>query len=678
MVSGPPQRTPNRLADSKSPYLRLHSMDPVDWYPWGEEAFRRAREEDKPILLSIGYSSCHWCHVMQRESFMNPVIADIINRYFIPVKVDREERPDVDAVYMRAVLAMAGSGGWPLTVFLTPDLKPFYGGTYFPPERRGGLPSFKEVLLAVKDAWERRRVELLGSGSGLFEIVTRALSIQPAGEVELRGDIMDAAFDQIVLLFDDEYGGLRGAPKFPTPTIHLFLLRYWRISGEDFALKMVQKTLRSMFTGGIYDHAGGGFHRYSVDRFWGTPHFEKMLYDNSMLLRLYAEAYVASRDSLLRYIARDTALWLLSELKAPSGGFYSSLSAESGGVEGGYYLFSWEEVSGALGEEVARLLGCSPSGNFAPGLNVLRLPRDPERLGEALGMRVEDALDYVRRRLSSLRRGREKPDVDDKIIAAWNGLAVYALSYAAPVLSMRELIDEASRAAEFVLRELYMGERLARYYRNGPSEAPGTLEDYALLGLGLLDLYEWGGMPGYLEEAEGLASDILDLFSSQSGGFYDVPPDADIPVRPMKVDDNAYPSGYSASVQLLARLHLLTGKDRYREAALSAIRRVWQRLQDEPVSHTSLIQAIPLFLGRGGQIVVASPGDPWEDLMGLASRVYEPYIEVSAACSEATRMLWEGKTALGGKTAFYFCRGFKCLLPTTSLEELESFIKLGH
>ncbi len=665
------RRRLNRLADSRSPYLQLHADDPVDWYTWGEEAFRKAREEDKPIFLSIGYLSCHWCHVMQRESFKNHTISNILNKYFVPVKVDREERPDIDAIYMRAVLLLTGQGGWPLTVFLTPDLKPFFGGTYFPPEPRYNLPSLKDVLLAVKEAWEKRRSEILNSGSNLFELVSKSLTLRVEGEAEVKIDAIDMAYDQLVLLFDDEFGGIRGAPKFPMPTSQLFLLRYWRLKGEPMALRMVEKTLNAIFLGGIYDHVGGGFHRYAVDRAWTVPHFEKMLYDNGMLLKLYAEAWAATKNPLYLYVVRDTSRWLLSELKSAGGGFYSALSAESRGVEGGYYLYSWDEVAGALGDEVARMLGCTPVGNFGNGLNVIRLPPKPEKISEALGMDLFSALDYISKKLGEHRRKKQKPAVDDKIIASWNGILLSGLSYAAAVTADTVLSNAARDAVEFILKELYLDGELRRYWREGPAEARGLLEDYALLGCGLLDLYQWTGGGKYLDAALSLADDILEKFDSQSGGLHDTPPDPDTPIRPMSIEDHAYPSGYAAAVQLLAQLYLLTGEERFFEPARRAVKAAWQRLQDDPLSHISIISAIPFVLDLGGQLVVATTGDPWQHLCQLASKIFEPYVVVSPSRSEALKSLWVGKEAAGGGATYYFCRGFKCLLPTESLEELK-------
>ncbi|MEM0444775.1 MAG: thioredoxin domain-containing protein [Nitrososphaerota archaeon] len=664
----------NRLADAKSPYLRSHADDPVDWYAWGEEAFKKAREEDKPILLSVGYSSCHWCHVMQRESFKNPAIADIINNNFVPVKVDREERPDVDSIYMRAVILMTGQGGWPLTVFLTPDLKPFFGGTYFPPEPRHGLPSFKQVLLAVRDAWARRREEVLNSGSTLFEMVAGSLSIGGGAEAEIDRDVMSAAYEQLVLLFDEEFGGLKGAPKFPMPVNYLFLLRYWRLSREGWALRMVEKTLKAMFLGGVYDHAGGGFHRYSVDKAWFIPHFEKMLYDNALLIKLYAEAWVASRNPLFKFVAKDTSNWLLSELASPRGGFYSSLDAESGGVEGGYYLYSWREVVDALGEETARMLGCTESGNLGDGLNLVRLPEELERISRHLGMSIEEALKHIKNRLLQAREKKERPAVDEKIIVSWNGLAISSLSYAGAVFSERSFVEAATQAADFILDNLYSGGVLRRYWLDAPSEAGGLLEDYALLGCGLLDLYQWTGAPRYLEAAASLAGDILEKFQSSEGGFYDAPPEHDTPIRPFTVEDHAYPSGYSATILLLSQLYLLTGETPYENAARKALKRIWGRIVDDPLGRLAAVSAVPYLLGSGAQLVVTAEGEFWREIGGFVSRFYEPYMVVSGGKSELVSGLWEGKSAVEGKPTYYLCKGFKCLLPTTSLDELEKML----
>lgn len=660
----------NRLAESKSPYLRLHAYDPVNWYPWGEEAIREAKQQDKPILLSIGYASCHWCHVMHRESFMDPRIAGLINTYFVPVKVDREERPDIDSIYMRAVMLMTGHGGWPLTVFLTPELKPFFGGTYFPPSRRGGLPSFKEVLLAVRDAWSERRKEIFESGSNLFSVVTEYLTVRPQSASNINRDIMTLAFDQAVLVFDEDFGGIKGAPKFPTPLYHMFLTRYWRLYGQDMALKMVDKSLKQMWMGGIYDHVGGGFHRYSVDRSWSVPHFEKMLYDNAALLTLYTEMYVASRNELYRYIAGDIARWMMDEIRSGGGGFYSSLDAESGGREGGYYLYKWEEVSSVLGEDVARLLGCSPGGNAEEGLNVIKL-NSPEQVSQRMGASLPEALRAIRGEVSKIRRGREPPMKDEKIIAAWNGLAISGLAYFGAVSRDERLVEAASTCADFLLSNLYLGGDLRRFWRDGPSDAPGLLEDYALLGCGLLDLYQWSGRYRYLESALDLAQAIRKKFLSSSGGFYDTPAEHDVPLRPMIVEDGSYPSGYGAAVKLFGQLHLLTLEEWLLEVARDAVKCAWDRLVASPLSHLSTISAVPFVEGLGGELVVATPGDDPRMVLGeLAEKIYEPYIVIAARRGEILRTLMDGKDPISDKPTFYLCRAAACQKPTTDITEL--------
>ncbi len=668
-------RKSNRLASSTSPYLRLHAYDPVDWYPWGEEAIARAREEDKPILLSIGYSSCHWCHVMHRESFLNPVIADLINKYFVPVKVDREERPDIDAIYMRAVILMTGQGGWPLTVFLTPDLKPFFGGTYFPPERKGGLPGLKEVLLAVRDAWAKKRKEILENSNNLFNVIAGSLAVGPSSDHEVNINVLSNAYDQAVLIFDEDFGGIRGAPKFPNPLYHLFLLRYWRLHGEEMALRMVEKTLRLMWMGGIYDHVGGGFHRYAVDRSWSVPHFEKMLYDNAMLTRLYAEMYVATGVELYRHVATDIALWLLREMSSPRGGFCSALDSESGGREGGYYLYSWSEISSAVGEEVARILGCSPTGNFKDGLNIVRLT-SPEQLAKKINAPLPEAIEIIRERLGQLRRAKEPPTRDDKVIASWNGLAIEALAYLGAVSRESKFIEAAASTADFILRELYDGEELKRYWLDGPSKAPGLLEDYSLLGCGLIELYQWTGAARYLEAAHNLATDIRKKFLSSSGGFYDTVEGRDIPLRPLVAEDNVYPSGYGGAVLLFGKLYQLTLEEELIEIAKGAVKCVWQRLLDSPLGHLSLISAIPFLTGHCGELVVVTPqDDPSPVLTELAGKMYEPYIVVSAGRSKVLRTLTEGKECVGGRPTFYLCKSSSCQKPTTEISELISQLR---
>src|SRR6266540_5851600 len=466
-------RRPNRLAGATSPYLLQHAYNPVDWFPWGAEALAKARQENKPILLSVGYAACHWCHVMERESFEDEGTAAYMNEHFVPVKVDREERPDLDAVYMDAVQAMTCQGGWPMTVFLTPDGHPFYGGTYFPDEDRHGLPSFRRVLEAVADAWRNRRGELAEQGQKLTAAIGRMASARESAE-PLSEEILRGAFARLQRAFDARWGGFGSAPKFPQPMTLEFLLRA-HLRGSPGALDMLELTLDRMAGGGMYDQVGGGFHRYSVDGRWHVPHFEKMLYDNAQLDRLYARAWQVTGDDLYRRVSQETLDYLLREMRHPDGGFFSSQDADSEGVEGRFYVWSWDELVAEAGEPVARWYGTTPAGNWE-GTNVLWNPPS------AVEPPPEPELERARRALFEARERRVPPGTDEKILAAWNGLAIAAFAEAGRALGQPRFVDAASRSAEFVLANLRREDgRLLRSWRDGKAGRPGYLDDYAMM-----------------------------------------------------------------------------------------------------------------------------------------------------------------------------------------------------
>ncbi len=677
-------RFTNRLAQETSPYLLQHAHNPVDWYPWGDEAFARARAEEKPVLLSVGYSACHWCHVMERESFENEQIAGLMNQRFVSIKVDREERPDVDQIYMGAVQALTGRGGWPMTVFLTPNGEPFYGGTYYPPEDRQGMPGFPRVLQAVADAYQNRRGELAGQASRLLEHVRENASI-PRAAGEPSAALLDAAAQQLKQQYDAEFGGFGGAPKFPPAMTLEFLLRYWRRRDDAQALAMVEHTLRQMAAGGMYDQLGGGFHRYSVDRYWLVPHFEKMLYDNALLARIYLLAYQATGKHAYRRVCEETLDWVLREMTDARGGFYSTLDADSEGVEGKFYVWAPDELRAALGPEAAHrfmsIYDATPGGNFE-SKNILHLARDLAEAARGYGMseaELAEDLRASRERLLAARARRVRPGMDDKVLTAWNGLLLRALAEAARVLARDDYRAAAERNAEFVLVELRRGGRLLRSWKDGRARLDAYLEDYAACADGLLALYQATFEPRWLTEARGLADQILDRFwDAEQGAFFDTAVDHErLIVRPRDAFDNATPAGNSLAADVLLRLALFTGETRYAERARQAITPLAEIASRYPNGFGRLLCALDFALAQPKEVVIVGyPGDPGtRELLEMTFRTYRPHIVVAGAAPDdpeaaAATPLLEGRGLVGGRAAAYVCEGFVCQAPTTDSDEL--------
>ena len=590
---------PNRLATVTSPYLLQHADNPVQWYPWGDEALRLAREQDRPILLSIGYSACHWCHVMERESFGDPEVAALMNESFVNVKVDREERPDIDSIYMRAVQAMTGRGGWPLTAFLTPDGAPYYGGTYFPPAPRPGLPSFRQLLAAAATAYRERSGEVAQASARLTELLQRsAIEAHSSGghpTVE-EGRLFEHAVQVAGRTFDPAHGGFGSAPKFPQPDFLGFLLRTG--DGEERGPSMAVHTLERMAAGGIRDHCGGGFHRYSVDARWLVPHFEKMLYDNALVASSLVQASVLlgpERGSGLAEVAEETLDYMIRDLGSPEGAFYSSRDADSEGEEGTFYLWTPGQVEEALGRSDARLLcrvyDVSEAGNFEGG-NILHLPHDLDAVARSEGM-SRDELDRMLAgslaRMMEVRSSRPAPRRDDKVITAWNGMAIQALAEAGGALGRPDYLRRAEMAAEHLLEALRVDNRLMRIWAGGRAHIGGFLEDYAALGTACISLYEATLVPRWTEEATWCADAALARFwSSSERLFYDSPSDGEeLLVRPREIMDNATPSGNSLAVELLARMGALTCSSEYLEVVETVIRR-----------ERGAMELYPLGLGR--------------------------------------------------------------------------------
>ena len=669
---------PNHLINETSPYLQQHAHNPVDWNPWGQEALGRAKAEGKPILLSIGYSACHWCHVMERESFENEAIAGQMNADFICIKVDREERPDLDSIYMQAVQALTGHGGWPLTTFLTPDGKPFYGGTYFPPEDRANMPGFPRVLRAVADAYRDRRVEVLQAANDLTRSIQAATSA-PTAQGSLSPELMAQAYTVLASRYDEKDGGFGSAPKFPQPMPLEFLLRYHQRTGEPHALHIAEHTLQAMASGGIYDHLGGGFHRYSIDSQWLVPHFEKMLYDNALTAQLYLQAYQLTGRPLYRRAVEETLDYLLREMRHPDGGFYSSQDADSEGVEGKYYVWTPTEVFDQLGDRDADILSLyyavTAEGNFE-GENIFHLPTPPQDVAEALGTTEEELLGMLRpikARLLDVRRRRVPPPTDDKVLTAWNAMALRAFAQAALVLGNDTYRDAAEQNGAFLLDHLYSNDRLLRTWKDGRASLNAYLEDYSLLILGLLALHEATFSHRWLHAAKALTDEMLGLFwDPQERTLFDVGHDHEaLVVRPKELFDNAMPSGSSAAAEALVRMAILTGDEEYRKKAALLLESAASYLPVYPLGFGHWLNALDLYLAEPLEIaIVGDRQDPATDaLLGAVTARFLPNrLLVGHDPADADVFptpILEGRNGLQGNATAYVCHGYACDLPTT-------------
>ena len=675
----------NHLIHEKSPYLLQHAHNPVDWYPWGEEAFEKARREDKPIFLSIGYATCHWCHVMERESFEDEETAKFLNEHFVCIKVDREERPDMDMVYMAAVQAMTGHGGWPLSVFLTPDLKPFYGGTYFPKEPRYGMPSFMQVLREVHRAWQENRANILDFGKRLMQHLQERTSI---GLVEYRPtpDLLHDAFKMYLEQFDSTYGGFGGAPKFPRPMDVQFLLRYYRMAKNPKALQMAMQTLDQMANGGIYDQLGGGFHRYATDRAWQIPHFEKMLYDNALLLTAYTEAFQLTQNGRYARIVHETVAYLQREMSSPEGAFYSAQDADSEGQEGKFYTWQESELRRLLTEDefavVREYYGVRKEGNFENGRNILHIAQPIAAVSRKLGLSeaaVRHLLESARKKLLEARQHRIPPLTDDKVLTSWNALAISALARAATVFENPRYLRMAEKAAVFLWQRQFRDGRLFHRYRQGETAIDGFLEDYAFLIQACLDLYEANFELQWFERAQQLADLAISRFyDSQNGGFYFTPDSAEEVPRMKDSYDGAVPSGNSMMVLNLLRLAEYTGNDDYREKAMDTMGAFARRLEDSPLSFAQMLLAADFLLAGPREIVFVTPGGSPEaarDFLSALHRRFLPekvlaVIPADHAENWARLFPWtEGRTLKDGKPTAYVCRNYSCQLPATTVED---------
>jgi uncharacterized protein YyaL (SSP411 family) len=679
------ERRPNRLIDTTSPYLQQHAYNPVEWYPWGPEALERARREDKPIFLSIGYSTCHWCHVMAHESFENPAIAAIMNQNFVNIKLDREERPDLDETYMNAVQVLTGHGGWPLSVFLTPDLKPFYGGPYFPPEDRGGLPGFPRLLLALSQAYQQNREQLATLSLKVESHLQRLGEPAGAGGDPSR-EAVETAAHRLVQDFDPVHGGLGNAPKFPRSLELDFLFHYYHLSHEAPVLGKLAFTLEKMARGGIYDQLGGGFHRYSVDAAWVVPHFEKMLYDNALLPPLYLAHCQLTGSALSRRIAQETLDFILRDMAASAGGFYAAWDADSEGLEGKYYVWSQEEVERVLGPETAPLglaaLGVTREGNFE-GANIFTRSLSREELAKRFAMEPDAAgrtLEEGLERLRQVRSQRVPPHRDEKVIVSWNGLAITALARGAQVLGDRRYSEAAVRAARFILENLFRDNTLHRIWTAGHVSVPGFSEDYAICANALLDLYETDFDPVWVEEAQRLMALMDEKFLDPAdGAYFYVGRDQETPlVRSKSVYDQVLPSGNSMAARVSLRLHRLTGTGQYLERAQTIIRHFQAQAQQNPwgFSHLWTVQALALTPPLDLTLVGDSADSRTQALLQEAYGSYLPerrlVLKDSTSSAALEKLLpWTASYSQPGEAPVaYLCRDFTCLPAITDPHEL--------
>lgn len=660
----PEHKYTNKLINEKSPYLLQHAHNPVDWYPWGPEAFSRATGEDKPIFLSIGYSTCHWCHVMERESFEDGEVAQLLNKYFICIKVDREERPDIDSIYMSVCQSLTGQGGWPLTVFLTPEKHPFFAGTYFPKGDSRGMMGLMSLLQTVHNAWQNKRDTLLESAR---EILAFQKTEKGAADGEINEAVVHDAFSHLKYSFDSSYGGFGRAPKFPTPHNLLFLLRYWYNSKEPYAMEIVEKTLSSMKNGGIYDHIGYGFSRYSTDKKWLVPHFEKMLYDNALLALAYAEAFSATGKTEYSETASEILEYVLRDMTSDEGGFCSAEDADSEGEEGKFYVWSVDEVREVLGEsaeEYCKLYDITNRGNFE-GRNIPNLIETG-----ILPDHKKDFIESCRRRLYEHRKKRVHPYKDDKILTAWNGLMMAAMAYCGIVLNQPKFVTAAEACAEFIFKKLirYDGRLLARY-RDGEAAFNAYLEDYSFLVWGLLELYEATYDAKFLEKALKLNADMLDLFGDQDapGLFLYGHDSEELITRPKESYDGAIPSGNSAAVMNLLRIARLTGRHELEDTAKEILDYFSEEIEAAPTGHSYMLCAyLYLISDRASEVVIV--GKTNSELLKTYNSIYSPF---SVSIANITPELFNlipfiaDYKEQGDKPAAYVCRNFTCSAPVT-------------
>lgn len=689
-TSSSDNRRTNRLIHEASPYLLQHAYNPVDWYPWGEEAFAKAKQEDKPVFLSVGYSTCYWCHVMEQESFEHPDIAKLLNEHFVSIKVDREERPDIDALYMTAVQAMSGQGGWPMSVFLTPEGRPFWGGTYFPPEDRWGRPGFPAILRSIAEAWRTKRDEILSSS----EAITQALQAdrRTASPAALGLQTLQTVVEQLANQFDPVHGGFGEAPKFPRSHALSLLLRLWSRSQDAQPLQMVETTLQAMAHGGIHDQLGGGFHRYSTDAQWLVPHFEKMLYDQALLARTYLEAYQITGKAEYAAVARGIFDYVLRDLRDPAGAFYSAEDAGEVGKEGEFYVWTLEDLERAVGAEdatfISQFYGVTAQGNFEGGGSILHVPMALDRFAQEQGLAVSEIrarLEGARAKLLVARSQRPRPHRDDKILTDWNGLMIGTLAYGARVLDEPRYAQAAAQAADFVLTTLQRDGRLLHRYRDGHADIAAFLDDYAFFLWGLLELYEATFESRWLAEAVRLTHEMIRLFwDGEQGGFWLSGAHNERLIAPTKeLYDGALPSGNSVAAHDLVRLGLLTMDASLQRYAQELFQAFAASLAQAPHAFTQCVIALDLWLGPSQEIVIA--GDPSaEDTARMMRVIAERFLPRAvtvlhpsgphAAALESLVPFVAAQQPLDGRATAYVCQNYQCRLPTTEPDRLASLL----
>ncbi len=677
----------NRLVHETSPYLLQHAHNPVDWYPWGEEALSRAKAEDKPILLSIGYSACHWCHVMEKECFENEAIAKSMNERFINIKVDREEPPDLDEVYMAAVQVMTGSGGWPMTVFLTPELMPFHAGTYFPPEERGGMPGFPKVLMTVSEYYRSHREEVRKVASQMKRTLQEVVEIVPSKE-SADEKILTRAFETLEGQFDVNYGGFGGAPKFPNSMALSFLLRYWKQTQTKKALEMVELTLDRMAEGGIYDHLGGGFHRYSVDNRWLVPHFEKMLYDNALLSRIYFEAYQATRKESYRRIGEEVLDYVLREMRSPRRGFYSTQDADSEGEEGKFYIWTLDQIDEGLEDDEAAVLsayyGVTSQGNFEVGKSVLHVALSPEEVSRLHGIPVPDLktiLERGRKKLFGQREKRTKPGRDEKMVTSWNGLVISSLVDGFKVSGNEHYLEAGKAGAEFILDEMRREGYLPRVLDRGKDSRRGYSEDYAFFIQALLDLYEATFERVWLREANDLNQRMVEQFWDEKNGgfFFSGKENESLIARSKSPYDNAVPSPNSVAAFNLLRLSYLTGEDSLKQKAKAIFHLFYHFLSEHPSGFAQMLSGLCFFLGPEEIGIVGAKNDL--RTKSMIKEIYLSYLPSKIlSFKEPDEEIEENflpilrSVTVTGPPAVFVCRGFTCLPPARDEKDLRKIL----
>ncbi|WP_297890239.1 thioredoxin domain-containing protein [Sulfurihydrogenibium sp.] len=670
-------KKPNRLINEKSPYLLQHAYNPVDWYPWCEEAFEKAKKEDKPIFLSIGYSSCHWCHVMEKESFEDEEVAEILNQYFVSIKVDREERPDVDAVYMNVCMLFNGNGGWPLTIIMTPDKKPFFAGTYFPKHSRPGRIGLIDLLLTVAKKWKEDKEDLISRSEKVIEYLKEENKTTFS---DLKIDYIHGGYYDLKGRFDNTYGGFSNKPKFPTPHNLMFLLRYYYHTKEKDALDMVEKTLLNMRLGGIYDHVGFGFHRYSTDRQWLLPHFEKMLYDQAMLLMAYTESYQLTQKDIYKQTAQEIIQYVLRDMTSPEGMFYSAEDADSEGEEGKFYTWTIQEIKEVLKEDAdvaIELFNIKEEGNFLEeatghltGRNVLHLKKLPDIPMEKL--------ESIRQRLFEYREKRIHPLKDDKMLTDWNGLMIAGLSKAAKSFGNEEYTKYAEKATNFIIKNMIINGKLYHLYKDGQVKIKGMLDDYAFFVWGLIELYEATGKVDYLQHAINLSKKSIELFyDEENGGFYLSKMD-DLIVKPKESFDGAIPSGNSVSAYNLYKLYLMTGDEEFYKKSYETLKAFGEEIKRLPSYHTMFLIALMMHFFPTAEVVIS--GSKWQEVLKHLNKDFLPNKVVLVKNPENRQLLeslapYTKEMDVPEDFYIYLCKNFTCNLPVKDIEYVKELIR---